>query len=179
MSMHLHDFFGNEGINKDSTGKSLEANHNTTCFKPHNTVPGNPNELAGGKRPRVTLSPTLVEHQDGTPWLVLSTPGGDNQEQTIIQSFLATVEFWPDWYPNLHTAFEWPRVQTLHFIGSFWPHNSGFNKLSLEANIPDAVFQDLKPFSWNQAGRSGSLSRRSSHSKAVSGLPVKARVPAI
>ena len=29
-------------------------------------VPGNPNELAGGKRPRVTLSPTLVTHADGT-----------------------------------------------------------------------------------------------------------------
>ena len=32
-------------------------------------VPGNPNELAGGKRPRVTLSPTLVTHTDGTPWM--------------------------------------------------------------------------------------------------------------
>ena len=48
-------------------------------------VPGNPNELAGGKRPRVTLSPTLVEHADGSPWIVLSTPGGDNQEQALIQ----------------------------------------------------------------------------------------------
>ena len=54
------------------------------------------------------------------------------------------VEFWPDWYPNLHEAFEWPRVQTLHFYGSFWPHNSGFNKLNLEANIPDAVFKELQ-----------------------------------
>jgi gamma-glutamyltranspeptidase/glutathione hydrolase len=35
-------------------------------------------------------------------------------------------------------------VQTLHFFGSFWPHNTGFNKLSLEANIPDAVFKDLQ-----------------------------------
>src|SRR5205085_10026317 len=48
-------------------------------------VRGHPNELAGGKRPRVTLSPTLITHTDGTPWLVLSTPGGDNQEQALMQ----------------------------------------------------------------------------------------------
>ena len=48
-------------------------------------VPGHPNELAPGKRPRVTLSPTLVTHADGSPWMVISTPGGDNQEQALIQ----------------------------------------------------------------------------------------------
>ncbi|MEA2825092.1 MAG: gamma-glutamyltranspeptidase / glutathione hydrolase, partial [Alphaproteobacteria bacterium] len=68
----------------------------------------------------------------------------DNQEQTILQAFLNIVEFWPDWYPNLHEAFEWPRVQTLHFYGSFWPHDSGFNKLNLESNIPDDVFKELQ-----------------------------------
>jgi hypothetical protein len=46
--------------------------------------------------------------------------------------------------PNLHEAFEWPRVQTLHFYGSFWPHNSGFNKLNVEANLPDTVYNDLR-----------------------------------
>lgn len=50
------------------------------------------------------------------------TPGGDNQDQTILQAFLNIVEFWPDWYPNLHEAFEWPRVQAVHFCGPFWPH---------------------------------------------------------
>src|SRR5579862_7093758 len=37
-------------------------------------VPGSPNELAGGKRPRVTLSPTLVTTDQGRPFLALSTP---------------------------------------------------------------------------------------------------------
>jgi gamma-glutamyltranspeptidase / glutathione hydrolase len=100
-------------------------------------------QLRPRARPRYTLTPSIVL-RNGEPFMAIGSPGGDNQEQTIIQSFLATVEFWPDWYPNLHTAFEWPRVQTLHFIGSFWPHNSGFNRLSLEANIPDAVFKDLQ-----------------------------------
>jgi gamma-glutamyltranspeptidase / glutathione hydrolase len=94
-------------------------------------------------RPRYTLTPSIVLRSN-EPFMAIGTPGGDNQDQTILQAFLNVVEFWPDWYPNLHEAFEWPRVQTLHFLGSFWPHHAGFNKLNLESNIPDAVFQDLK-----------------------------------
>jgi len=100
-------------------------------------------QLRPRARPRYTLTPSIVL-RDGAPFMAIGSPGGDNQEQTILQSLLDVIEFWPDWYPNLHEAFEWPRVQTLHFYGSFWPHNSGFNRLSLEANIPDAVFAELK-----------------------------------
>ena len=94
-------------------------------------------------RPRYTLTPSIVL-RDNQPFMAIGTPGGDNQDQTILQAFVNIVEFWPDWYPNLHEAFEWPRVQTLHFFGSFWPHDAGFNKLNLESDIPDAVFQELK-----------------------------------
>ena len=100
-------------------------------------------QLRPRARPRYTLTPSIVL-RNGEPFMAIGTPGGDNQEQTILQAFLNIVEFWPDWYPNLHEAFEWPRVQTLHFYGSFWPHNSGFNKLNVEANIPDAVFKELQ-----------------------------------
>src|SRR6516162_1316493 len=94
-------------------------------------------------RPRYTLTPSIVL-RNNQPFMAIGTPGGDNQDQTILQAFLNVVEFWPDWYPNLHEAFEWPRVQTLHLFGSFWPHGAGFNKLNLESNIPDAVLEDLK-----------------------------------
>jgi gamma-glutamyltranspeptidase/glutathione hydrolase len=94
-------------------------------------------------RPRYTLTPSIVL-RDNQPFMAIGTPGGDNQDQTILQAFLNVVEFWADWYPNLHEAFEWPRVQTLHFFGSFWPHDAGFNKLNLESNLPDAVYQELK-----------------------------------
>jgi gamma-glutamyltranspeptidase/glutathione hydrolase len=94
-------------------------------------------------RPRYTLTPSLV-FKDGKPLMALGTPGGDNQDQTILQAFLDIVEFWDGWYPNVHVALEWPRFQTLHFHGSFWPHEAGFNKLNLEATIPDAVFDELK-----------------------------------
>ena len=82
------------------------------------------NQIRPRARPRYTLTPSLVFKGD-TPMMALGTPGGDNQDQTILQAFLSIVEFWDDWYPNLHAAFERPRVQTLHFYGSFWPHTRG------------------------------------------------------
>jgi len=94
-------------------------------------------------RPRYTLTPSIVFKGD-VPMMGIGTPGGDNQDQTILQAFLSVVEFWDDWYPNLHAAFERPRVQTLHFYGSFWPHTAGFNKLNVEATIPDSIYSELK-----------------------------------
>src|SRR5262249_11766786 len=45
---------------------------------------GHPNVLAAGKRPRTTLSPTVVL-RDGKPFIALSSPGGDSQEQQALQ----------------------------------------------------------------------------------------------
>lgn len=101
------------------------------------------NQIRPHARPRYTLTPSIV-FKGGTPMMGLGTPGGDNQDQTILQAFLSIVDFWPDWYPNLHAALERPRVQTLHFYGSFWPHTAGFNQLNVEASIPDAVYNELK-----------------------------------
>ena len=101
------------------------------------------NQLRPRARPRYTLTPSLVFKGD-TPLMALGTPGGDNQDQTILQAFLSIVEFWDGWYPNLHAAIERPRVQTLHFYGSFWPHTPGFNKLGVEAAVADAVYDELR-----------------------------------
>lgn len=101
------------------------------------------NQIRPRARPRYTLTPSMV-FKDGVPLMALGTPGGDNQDQTILQAFLSTIEFWDAWYPNLHAALERPRVQTLHFLGSFWPHEGGFNKLNVEAAVPDDVFNALK-----------------------------------
>ena len=105
--------------------------------------PSRAGQLRPRSRPRYTLTPTIVL-RNGQPFLAIGTPGGDNQEQTILQSFLNIVEFWPEWYPNLHDAFRWPRVQTLHFYGSFWPHPAGFNKLNVESDMPEAVYEQLR-----------------------------------
>jgi gamma-glutamyltranspeptidase/glutathione hydrolase len=101
------------------------------------------NQMRPHARPRYTLTPSLVFKGDA-PVLALGSPGGDNQEQTILQALLSVVEFWKDWYPNLHAAFERPRVQTLHFYGSFWPHSAGFNQLNVEAAVPEAVYNELR-----------------------------------
>ncbi len=50
------------------------------------------NVLAPGKRPRVTLTPTLAL-KDGRPWLAFAVQGGDTQDQNLLQFFLDVVEF--------------------------------------------------------------------------------------
>ena len=101
------------------------------------------NQIRPRARPRYTLTPSIVFKGD-VPLMGIGTPGGDNQDQTILQAFLSIVEFWDNWYPNLHTAIERPRVGTRHFYGSFWPHSAGFNKLGVEASVPDAVYMELQ-----------------------------------
>lgn len=101
-------------------------------------IPGHPNELAGGKRPRVTLSPTLVT-KDGKPIMVLSTPGGDNQDQALLQIFLDVVEFGMD----AQTAIEAPRFQTRHLVSSFDNHAMNRGDLLLDERIPGRVYSEL------------------------------------
>ena len=50
------------------------------------------NVVAPGKRPRVTLSPTLAM-KDGRPYLASAVQGGDTQDQNLLQFFLNIAEF--------------------------------------------------------------------------------------
>ncbi|MEK6303843.1 MAG: gamma-glutamyltransferase family protein [Acidobacteriota bacterium] len=99
---------------------------------------GHPNVLQPGKRPRVTLSPTLVM-KDGKPLFVLSTPGGDNQDQSLIQVLLNIIEFGM----NVQEAVEAPRFQTLHLVSSFDDHRFNPGVLNLEDRIAKEVRDDL------------------------------------
>ncbi len=101
-------------------------------------VPGNPNELAGGKRPRVTLSPTIVT-KDGKPYLALSTPGGDNQEQSLLQVLLNVLDF----NMNAEAALEAPRFQTRHLVSSFDNHAMNPGDLLLDERTPPQVMGQL------------------------------------
>ena len=101
-------------------------------------VPGHPNELAAGKRPRVTLSPTLVT-RNGRPAFTLSTPGGDNQDQALVQILLNMVEFGM----NPEAAIEAPRIQTRHLVSSFDNHAMNPGDLILDERIPVSVYTEL------------------------------------
>src|SRR5207247_9094684 len=93
-------------------------------------TPGHPNQLQPGKRPRVTLSPTIVL-KDGQPFLALSTPGGDNQDQALLQVLLNIIDFGM----SPQEAVEAPRFQTEHFYASFAFHEFVPGKLNLEGRL--------------------------------------------
>ena len=76
--------------------------------------------------------------------MAIGTPGGDNQDQTILQAFLNIVEFRSAWYPNPHDAIVWPRVRTQHLHGSFWPHAAGFTQMDVESDMPPNVATELR-----------------------------------
>jgi gamma-glutamyltranspeptidase/glutathione hydrolase len=101
-------------------------------------VPGHPNEVAGGKRPRITLSPTLVT-KDDRPFLALSTPGGDNQDQALLQMLLYVIEFDMD----AQRAVEAPRFQTRHLVSSFDNHAMNRGDLILDERTAAEVVAEL------------------------------------
>jgi gamma-glutamyltranspeptidase/glutathione hydrolase len=102
-------------------------------------IPGHPNELQPGKRPRITLTPTLVL-RDGQPYLALSTPGGDNQDQSLLQVLLNVIEFGM----NPEEAVEAPRFQTLQLVSSFDNHVFGRGLLTLDERISESTRQTLQ-----------------------------------
>ena len=102
-------------------------------------TPGHPNQLQPHKRPRITLTPTLaLKH--GQPWLAFSTPGGDSQDQTLLQIFLDVVDFGM----NPQEAVEAPRFNSEAMYSSFDDHSDQPLVLDVETRIPAAVLDLLK-----------------------------------
>lgn len=81
-----------------------------------NTTPGHPNCIAPGKRPRITLTPTLVL-KDGQPVMAVSVAGGDMQDQATLNLLLNAIEF--GMMPE--KAVTVPRFATRHYQDSFNP----------------------------------------------------------
>lgn len=103
------------------------------------TDPTSPNVVAPGKRPRITLTPTLVL-KGGAPFMVLSTPGGDNQDQALLQVLLNIIVFGL----NPQEAVEAARFDTQHFVSSFDDHEFLAGSLNLESRIPEQSIAELK-----------------------------------
>ena len=126
-------------------------------------TPGHANELAPGKRPRVTLSPTLVT-KDGKPFLVMATPGGDNQDQAMLQVLLNIIEF----NMSPQEAAEAPRFQTEHFYSSFSHHEFTPGKVNFENRIPKSTLDALAALG-HQVRAAGDWSNGSSPTVIVAG----------
>jgi gamma-glutamyltranspeptidase / glutathione hydrolase len=100
---------------------------------------GHPNSLAPGRRPRTTLSPTLVL-RDGLPFLGFGTPGGDQQDMWTLEAFLAAVEFGLD----LQSATEVPAFHIDHFPQSFAPRAARPRTVVAERSLGADVLGDLE-----------------------------------
>ena len=100
---------------------------------------GLPNSLAPGKRPRTTLSPTMAL-RDGEPALALGTPGGDQQDQWTLHSFLAHVHFGLD----LQAAIDAPNHHTEAFPSSFYPRESRPRHVAVESRAGRETLDGLR-----------------------------------
>ena len=99
-----------------------------------NLVPGHPNCLAPGKRPRTTIVNMMVS-RDGAPIMMIGCPGGDAQSQANLQLLLNVVL----WGMNTQEAVEKPRFATMSVPNSFYPHTYLTGQLALEHELPGDV----------------------------------------
>ena len=100
---------------------------------------GLPNSLEPGKRPRTTLSPTLVA-RDGEPYLALGTPGGDQQDQWTLHALLGHLHSGLD----LQAAIDAPNHHTEAFPSSFYPRASAPRHVAVEERAGEETVAGLR-----------------------------------
>jgi gamma-glutamyltranspeptidase/glutathione hydrolase len=102
------------------------------------------NMLEPGKRPRVTLTPSLAL-KDGKPFLSFAVQGGDTQDQNLLQLFLNIVEFGM----TVQQACEAANINTNQLWLSLGGAKTEDRKprpgeILVNNNTPDAVREELK-----------------------------------
>lgn len=97
------------------------------------------NVLEPGKRPRVTLTPSMAL-KDGKPFLSFSIQGGDTQDQDLLQLFLNIVEFGM----TVQQATEAANIHNYQIQSSFGAHESKPGSIELNTQIPAWVRNDLR-----------------------------------
>ncbi|MCK6560899.1 gamma-glutamyltransferase [candidate division KSB1 bacterium] len=122
----------------EGSGGSTGVTHGTRLVI-FNTWPDHPNRIEPGKRPRTTLTPTLVL-KNGKPVMAISVAGGDMQDQAALQLILDHVDF----QMSLEEAMSAPRFSTDHFIGSFGQDKPRLGSLSLNQRIDEEVGKELE-----------------------------------
>jgi gamma-glutamyltranspeptidase/glutathione hydrolase len=102
------------------------------------------NVVEPGKRPRVTLTPSLAM-KDGKPFLAFAVQGGDTQDQNLLQFFLNVVEFGM----TVQEAVEAPNINTDQLWLSLGGTKTDDRKpkpgsILLDINTPDFTRKELK-----------------------------------
>ena len=129
----LHSAFGT-GVVMGNTGLILNCRGDY-----YSLVRGEANALEPGKRPRSTLQSTLVTN-NGEPYAILGSPGGDDQVMRTMQTLVNLVDFGM----NIQQAIEAPRWSTRSFPASPFPHTMRPGDMSVEARISEATRQALR-----------------------------------
>lgn len=91
-----------------------------------------------GKRPRVTLTPSLAL-KDGKPYLAFSVQGGDSQDQNLLQFFLNVVDFGM----NVQESVEAPNFNSYQMQSSFGDHEIRPGAITLREDTPEWIRRDL------------------------------------
>jgi gamma-glutamyltranspeptidase/glutathione hydrolase len=97
------------------------------------------NVIEPGKRPRVTLTPTLAL-KDGKPFLAFAVQGGDSQDQNLLQFFLNIVEFGM----TVQQSVEAPNINSYQMRSSFGGHEARPGLLEAATSLPDSVRSSLQ-----------------------------------
>jgi gamma-glutamyltranspeptidase/glutathione hydrolase len=113
---------------------------------------GHPDVIVPGKRPRITLSPTIVL-QGNRPVLAVSVAGGDNQDQMTLQLLLNQIDFGLEPAESVVA----PRFMTDHFISSFRQTPPALGQLRINPEISSETLDQLKSLGHKLVLRSGPL----------------------
>ncbi|MEQ8508169.1 MAG: gamma-glutamyltransferase family protein [Rhodospirillaceae bacterium] len=97
-----------------------------------------PNGLAPGKRPRTTLTPSLVL-REGKPYMAFGTPGGDQQDQWSLTFFLRHVHHGL----SLQQAIDAPGFHSEHWPNSFYPRQANPGRVVVEGNFSQTTCDAL------------------------------------
>jgi gamma-glutamyltranspeptidase/glutathione hydrolase len=97
------------------------------------------NVIEPGKRPRVTLTPTLAL-RNGAPYLAFAVQGGDSQDQNLLQFFLNVVEFGM----TVQQAVEAPNMNSYQMRSSFGMHDTQPGRMLVATSLPDSTRRALE-----------------------------------
>ena len=97
------------------------------------------NVIAPGKRPRVTLTPTMAL-KDGAPFLSFAVQGGDSQDQNLLQFFLNVVEFGM----TVQQAVEAPNLNSYQMRSSFGAHEMRPGRMLVATSLPESTRDALR-----------------------------------